>query len=821
MIGLSLFNRWVQAGLFTLATVALLHAQALPPGKPKSELRSSETDSQNVLGPGEDPENRLVAPFLKHLADDQKQFWTTPAHLKVKDLKWIVPFAGVTAAFVASDSWWARQVPLSHVAISKTISDYGAYSFIGLSGASFMVGHLTHDDHLRETGLLSAEAAINATGVAYLFKEATQRQRPEQGSGNGNFFAGGASFPSEHSAIAWSIASVFAHEYPGWLSQTAAYAAATAVSLTRVTAKQHFPSDVIVGSALGWAFGHQIYRAHHDPELGGSPWGSVIDDTGGDHTTNPKNMGSPYVPIDSWVYPVLDRLIALGYVHSAMSGMRPWTRIECAQLLEEANEKFTSAENNDPEVSHLLQELSSYFADEMKRLDGAINVDAKVDSLYTRATGISGDPLRDGFHLAQTIINDDGRPYSAGFNNVTGTTAYSEAGPLYIAFQGEYQQAPAFPSYPSSTLQQISIIDQTPLLPNGTSSVSRFRLLDSSIGFTFHNLQISFGKQSLWLGPGDSGPFLFSNNAEPIPMLRFDQVSPEYIPGLSKLLGPMRWEFALGRMDGAHWIFSNGVIFGPQIADQPFVHVDKVSFQPSPNFEFGMGISAVLGGPGLPLTFGNFFKSYNPSCAIGNCFFNLSATNADRRSTAEASYRIPHFRDWLTLYGDSLVEDEISPIGSSRPAIRAGIYMPKIPKAHNLDLRVESVYTDAPNTVFIGNYYDNGRYRSGYTNYGQIMGSWIGRAGKGGQAWMTYWFSPRSKLQLQYRREVVSKDFLPRGGGLNDFGIMGDFQIRSSLALQGFLQYETWNFPVLSTVPRQDFTASLQITFYPKWSLKK
>ena len=176
-----------------------------------------------MLQPGEDPQNRLVSPFLKHIATDQKQFWTSPARFRTKDLRWIVPGVGITAAFIASDSWWSKQVNTNHMQTSLHISDYSTYSLIGLGGASFLVGHMTHNDHLQEAGLLSSEAAIDATGVTYLFKEITQRQRPLEGNRNGDFFTGGASFTSEHSAIAWSIASVWAHEYPGWLSQTAAY----------------------------------------------------------------------------------------------------------------------------------------------------------------------------------------------------------------------------------------------------------------------------------------------------------------------------------------------------------------------------------------------------------------------------------------------------------------------------------------------------------------------------------------------------------------------------------------------------------------------
>ena len=232
---------------------------------------------------------------------------------------------------------------------SLHISDYTTYSMIGLGGASFLLGHATHNDHLQETGLLSGEAAIDSTAVTYLFKGITQRQRPLEGDGHGNFFQGGASFPSEHSAIAWSLASVWAHEYPGWFSQMSAYGLATAVTITRVTAQQHFPSDVVVGSALGWYFGRQVYRAHHDPELGGSGWGSLLADHA-EGPRNPDNMASPYVLLDSWIYPALERLIALGYVKSARLDIRPWTRMECARLVEEAQGRLGNADRDDNEA---------------------------------------------------------------------------------------------------------------------------------------------------------------------------------------------------------------------------------------------------------------------------------------------------------------------------------------------------------------------------------------------------------------------------------------------------------------------------------------
>lgn len=827
----------LQVLLVATALLAVTVAQTAPssaPGVPSSGVGPPAAKREHTPGakgevdpyalqPGEDPQNRLVSPFLKHIATDQKQFWTSPARFRTKDLKWIVPGAGITAAFIASDSWWAKQVNPTHMQTSLHISDYGTYALIGLGGGSFVLGHMTHNDHLQEAGLLSGEAAINSTGVTYLFKEITQRQRPLEGNRNGDFFKGGASFSSEHSAIAWSIASVWAHEYPGWLSQTAAYGLATAITITRVTAQQHFPSDVVVGSALGWYFGRQVYRAHHDPEVGGSGWANIFE-AKSEVPRDPNYMASPYVPIDSWIYPSLQRLIALGYTQSNMLGMRPWTRMACARMLEEAGEKLQNDGMEAGEAGKIYRTLTNEFTTEIGRLDGNANVGARVDSIYTRVTGISGTPLRDGYHFGQTISNDYGRPYWSGFNNATGVSADAELGPLAFSFQGEYQHAPAMPSYPLSVLAATAAADLTPILPNGTAEVNRFQLLDSMVSFNVNNVQFSFGKQSQWLGPGEAGPWLMSNNAAPFTAFKIDDVMPHKIPGLSRILGPFRTEFFIGQLSGQQWELCDACsqsdpvyhTVGPNPSPQPFIHGEKISFQPTPNLEFGMGITAMFGGPGLPVTFGNFFRTYYTHSP-------LAISNPGKRiSAADFTYRIPGLRNWLTFYLDSLVVDEVSPIGSTRANVSPGIYLPRIPKIQNLEFRAEGLNEtrttefNVPGIV----YYDGRRYRSGYTNDGSLLGSSIGRAGRGGQGWLTYWFSPRNKLQLGYRLQTVDPKFIG-GGRLADYSARGELMLGSNVGLSSSLQYEQWRFPVLSTARQSNLAASVQLTYYPKWQTHK
>lgn len=814
-----------------VASASAQQPKAVPPRLNLDPSLSSQQggDSRSYdLPPGADPQNQLFLPFLGHVVQDQRQFWTAPTRLHKRDLKWIIPAAGATASLIAADSWISKQIPNRPTQISRsvTISDYGAYSLIGAGGGAFVVGHLSHNDHLGETGLLASEAAINATGVAYILKFATGRQRPYSGtgeeSGEGEFFtrtpASGSSmsFPSEHSAIAWSIASVVAHEYPGPLTKFLAYGLATTVSLTRVTAQQHFPSDAIIGSVLGWYFGHEIYRAHHDPELGGEAWGNFYDSPDEPKQRDPRNMSSPYVQPDSWVYPLFDRLAALGIVKSAYFGVRPWTRMECARLLEEAGEGVNS--EMEGAGAKIYQTLSQEFQPELSRLEGSPNEGLSIDSIYARATEISGAPLTDGFHFAQTLINDYGRPYSQGFNSISGFTAHANAGPFSVAVQGEYQHSPAVPGYTPNIQQAIATADATSPFPYGREQINRFDLLTGTIALQYHNFQISAGKQSSWWSMTEGGPLLLSDNAEPILGVKLDNVSPYHIPLFSRIFGDARSQYFLGRLDGHQFEFngSTNQLVGPgNIQPQPFIQGAKLSFKPTENFEFGAGFTALFAGPGLPFTFDNWIRT----------FFSHTASAArkpgKRASEFDFSYRIPGLRRWLTVYRDSLAVDEYSPIASSRPSMDIGLYAPMLPKIHKLDFRAELVGTAhtsefAPGFV----YFDLRRFRNGYTNDGNLLASWIGRAGRGGQGWLTYWLGPRSGVQFGYRYQKVDRDFLD-GGHLDDFSVRPEFMLTHDLSVSGMLQYEHWYFPLLSTTGHSDTTAQFQITFFPQLQLRK
>src|SRR6266851_3099249 len=304
---------------------------------------------------------------------DQTEICTSPAKLRFSDTDWLVPLSGITAGLFVTDRDFSKHLSQNPTTIShyKTLSNAGVAALVGGAGGMWVLGHVKHNEHWSETGFLAGEAALNSLVAVETFKYSLRRDRPFQGDGSGPFFqSGGTSFPSEHVAAAWSVAGVIAHEYPGPLTKAMAYGLASLVSFSRVRAHQHFPSDVLVGSVMGNLIAQNIYSRHHDPDLGGGEWRSISEFFRGDGNSSPANQGSPYVPLDSWVYPAFDRLAALGVIDSGFAGMRPWKRNECARLVNEAAEKVDEQLSGGPEAEKIYRLLETEFRDEIEGRGG-------------------------------------------------------------------------------------------------------------------------------------------------------------------------------------------------------------------------------------------------------------------------------------------------------------------------------------------------------------------------------------------------------------------------------------------------------------------
>lgn len=824
-------RRFLVAALLVFSTVILRSEAQMAPDSAIQQAGSGVVPMPASAQPAVQEQKKPALPsavpsqFVFNVLRDQKNIWSSPFKARIQDLNWIVPIAGVTAGLINADAELSSRIDTTGTFArhAGTISNAGVALALGGAGGLYLLGKFKTDDRQREAGTLGIEAGADSLIVTEALKLVARRERPTNGTGQGRFFKNGSllnsSFPSAHAMITWSVASAISHEYPGRLTQAFTYGTATVVSLARVYGKDHFPSDVLVGGIAGWLIGREVYASHHDPEIPGGGWGTFHHDAA-EEGVIPATPFSPYVPVDSWVYAAFDRLAALGAIHSGFASLRPWTRAECARLIEEAQGSID--EESGDESARLLASLEKEFARELNGVDAHY---VSIDSIYSRVLGTSGPALTDDYHFGRTVVNDFGRPYEQGVNSVAGFSSSGSAGALGFYVRGEYEHAPSAPALQQTVQDAIQIADEKPPAPAlATTEFNQFRLIDAYISLNINGWQTSFGKQNLWLGPTQD-PMLWSDNAEPIYMLRVDQTTPRQLPSLLRHLGPLRTEFWIGKLAGQHFISTQGpegtvVVLGRTIPKQPMVNGVKLNFKPTPNFDFGVGVTALWGGPDFPITLGSarhvLFSTQN---AAGR-----GRDPGDRRSSFDFSYRIPKLRDHLTLYEDSMVEDEISPIGYPRRAAHdAGLYLSRVPGVAHMDFRFEGGYTNLPGLIEPpggGFFYWNTRFLDGYTVRGNIIGdATVGRQGISLRGESTYWFSSDKTIQLGYRSNIADNMFLD-GGNLRDIYLRSQWSLHHEVSLSSLLQYEYWNFPLLSAGNKQsNFTAGFQLTYRPHWRI--
>ena len=560
----------------------------------------------------------------------------------------------------------------------------------------------------------------------------------------------------------------------------------------------------------------------------------------------PATLGSPFIPVDSWVYPAVLRLYSLGFIDNVFVGMRPWTRSSVGHMVEEAGARIEDADAGaaTDEAEGIYESLMRFLAEDAQGPCLALQGNTRIESVYSVARGISGTPLDDSYHLGSTIINDYGRPYENGFSNYTGASGYASAGRFTLYVRGEFQGAPSASGYSPALAQTLSAIDGTTypstdptnfFLPQATipmgplASTTQGRFLEAYVSVQVLNHVISFGKQDDWLGPGVGGAMAYSNNAQNIYSFRIDRVEPLRIPLLSRLTGPFRYDFMVGPLRG-HTYMPNPANPGglnPDLANvinpgNPWVHVEKISFRPTENLEFGFERTAIWGGKGhAPVTVGSFFRSFFSTTAGVSSVNKFGRNDPGARFGAfDFSYRLPFLRNWLTLYTDSEVHDDISPADAPRrAAYRPGIYLSHFPGIAKLDLRVEAASTDPSSSNGASK---NGRFlywetieRQGYTNQGQLFGDWIGREDKGGQAWLTYHLSGDEWLQLSLRNQKATTYFIPGGTTLNDINFQVVKRIGKDFEINGNFTLEHWKAPIFLPGQQTVTTTTIQLTWFP------
>lgn len=181
--------------------------------------------------------------------------------IRGENLKWEVP-VGAAAAILAQ---WVDVRASNRIRSEPftTANDNASNALIGVqfgaAALTFLTGCGFGHDFTRRAGFATMEAGTYGVLSDLALKAAFNREYPGKFGGDGRFWHGGKSFPSAHAATSWAMAAATAHHYQDkrWV-KWAAYAAATGVTALRFTARKHFPSDLVVGGALGYLIGRSV-----------------------------------------------------------------------------------------------------------------------------------------------------------------------------------------------------------------------------------------------------------------------------------------------------------------------------------------------------------------------------------------------------------------------------------------------------------------------------------------------------------------------------------------------------------------------------------
>lgn len=256
-------RRKLRLGLLLASGLATAGLAAAPPA---AEVRSIDT----------------FAALPRLLVEDGKQVLESRSHWDAEErsMAW-TGLAVVLGAALLFDQPVDRAIQKSsrQANWARTAADLaplGSTPGVLLAVVTYAGGAALREPEVRATGTDAIAAiAIAELAIAVPLKVLAGRSRPysDEGSHALHPFAGGVSFPSGHTTVAFALASVLSeHADRPWVSGVA-YGLASLVGAARIAQRSHFLSDVVAGGLIGTFVGKVVVG--HNRLLRGAGTGAL------------------------------------------------------------------------------------------------------------------------------------------------------------------------------------------------------------------------------------------------------------------------------------------------------------------------------------------------------------------------------------------------------------------------------------------------------------------------------------------------------------------------------------------------------------------
>lgn len=445
-------------------------------------------------------------------------------------------------------------------------------------------------------------------------------------------------------------------------------------------------------------------------------------------------LPSANIPLDSWLYPALDKLAGLGLIDSALQGSRPYTRMEAARQTLEAS-RNSERRATLPVARELIRRLNMELHQQLVELGALQGIPATTyfkplvdwQLSYINKDGDDSTYAVQGPQIPGGRI--DARQYALNYNNFG--IEYEDGHNAQLVFETEARLG----TWLFMNLRPLLLYHDTPQTGDDSST---FKLLEGTVALGLGPLEFSVGRQSLWWGQGRHGSLVLTNNVKPLDMLRLTNPNPALLPWIFEALGPFRFDLFVSRLEE------------DRVVPEPYFGGLRVELKPFPWLSLAGSRTVMFGGEGRPnVGFSDFMTILGGQ--------NLSGNDDTSNSIAAIDARIKIPAVWgLELYGELGGEDEAGGF-IANTAYLGGIYLPQVEPSGRASLRFEYAdlsQIDSNSPVW----YRHGIYQSGYTYKNQIMGHHAGGGAKDYFAELVILLPQDLSLKIDYNHEKRGTD---------------------------------------------------------------
>ncbi len=384
---------------------------------------------------------------------------------------------------------------------------------------------------------------------------------------------------------------------------------------------------------------------------------------------------STNVPLYHWSYAAIDKLIGEGLIDSAMVGTKPFSRLEMARLISEADAAVERQGEKNQVILAVLDRLEKEFRSELNQ----------VESVRTGSSEDYFKPLEDPY--VRFVHGDD----HFDLENQSGDR-FDKGGNTRLGFDSRMSAFDTLAFYVHPEYRS-------------PSHDSQWEVVEAYGKTSLGKLEIEVGRDSMWWGPGYHGSLWMSNNARPFTMLKVSNPKPIQLPWILDRLGPFKAVYFLTELE--------------ENRDHPHTRLTgiRLSVKPHPGIELGGSRAIMFGGGDVP---GIGVKDYL------QIFWPMNIQGYENQvASIDASWRI-RLPAWIParsarLYVDYGGEDAAG-FHQYRPLL--GLQLADVLRTGRTDLRIE--YNNNHVGRFPNVFYNHGLYHSGYTYNGRVIGHFMG-----------------------------------------------------------------------------------------------